>query len=466
MKEKVSFAKSFKLLGYICLITYITAGASFAATYTVCDSGCDYTTLGAAIATTGAPSGSTIELRKNITEDLSFDNYNREYIITSDSTRRTWTNSSARNMNFINSGGYNLTFRNIDIANTGGSEIILMNQSGTLTFENCTLSNTSGSGVLIYMQNGGNMYFRQSEIIGNSSTPRGLHMASGVNYPGGFYLENTIVRDVGGVAIQCDQSTTNPMMYIYNSTFAGNGTAYQSSSAGVIRNSLFIGNTDDVNLTHINAQLSNFQYSGFGEQSSFGGSTGNVFGLTTSVFVNYSARDLHLDCTNTDVVDTGTDMSAHYTVDKDGLTRPQGDGYDMGAYECPAVSAVKSASVSAAYLGDTVTFCITVTNSKSEDISTYLWDTVPANTAYIDCDNGCDFSGGMVSWLIELGPGYWTTRCFWVRITGYPFLIQERPHYAGVNLRREYSFRSLNAAYSADSIEYWLAFNRHLRSKN
>jgi hypothetical protein len=32
-------------------------------------------------------------------------------------------------------------------------------------------------------------------------------------------------------------------------------------------------------------------------------------------------------------VDVGVDLSAHHTTDKDGMPRPQGIGWDIGAYE-------------------------------------------------------------------------------------------------------------------------------------
>ena len=126
--------------------------------------------------------------------------------------------------------------------------------------------------------------------------------------------------------------------------------------------------------------------------------------------------------------------------------------------------ASKSASVSSAYIHDTITFCITVTSTAQDDLETYIWDTIPANTTYIGCDNGCTYSGGMVSWFVAIAPGYSATRCFWVRITGYPFLYMERERFAGVNYRQ--GIREINAVYRADSFEYWLAVNRYFRSQN
>jgi hypothetical protein len=61
---------------------------------------------------------------------------------------------------------------------------------------------------------------------------------------------------------------------------------------------------------------------------------------------------------------------------------------------------------------------------------------VPAQTTYIGCDNGCTFSSPLVVWPdIALAPGYSATRCFWVRVTSYPFIIREGEFFADFNFR-------------------------------
>ena len=405
----------------LVFVAMIIPGIISATTYTVCSSGCDYTTLQNAL--NNVASGNTIQLNQNITEDISLDNYSKTLTIQSDSTRRTWTNNSSRNLNFTNSGGYNLTFTNIDFRNNSGSEMVYMNQSGTLKFYNDTFINSSGSGRLIEMQNGGNMYFYQCELGGNAATVGGIQIQSGVNYPGGIYMENSIVRDIGnGYAFDCQQSTSNPMITLYNCTLKGNSTAYYSKSAGVIKNTLFLGNSTDLNLNN-SASTSNFTYCGFSKQSSFGG-TGNLFGLTpANVVQDMAGNNLHLICSGNSVVDAGVDMSAYYTVDKDGITRPQGNGYDMGAYECPGINLAKSSNVSWAYIGDTVTYCLTYTNSTTSDMTTELWDTVPGNMVFVGCTNSCDTQTfgiyNVVHWSLVLGAGQYGTQCFYARVTDY-----------------------------------------------
>ena len=51
-------------------------------------------------------------------------------------------------------------------------------------------------------------------------------------------------------------------------------------------------------------------------------------------FINEGAADLHLAITDTDAIDQGADLSGEgFSDDKDGLTRPKGAAWDVGAYE-------------------------------------------------------------------------------------------------------------------------------------
>ncbi len=66
----------------------------------------------------------------------------------------------------------------------------------------------------------------------------------------------------------------------------------------------------------------------------------NVDNINTSSgkhFVSYSylssLNDLHLLSTDTTFKDQGTDESAYFATDKDGVSRPQGSAWDIGAYE-------------------------------------------------------------------------------------------------------------------------------------
>jgi len=63
----------------------------------------------------------------------------------------------------------------------------------------------------------------------------------------------------------------------------------------------------------------------------------NYAGSATA-FVSYTKwggpnNNLHLTSADTTARDQGTSMATYFTTDKDGVTRPQGSAWDIGAYE-------------------------------------------------------------------------------------------------------------------------------------
>ncbi len=63
----------------------------------------------------------------------------------------------------------------------------------------------------------------------------------------------------------------------------------------------------------------------------------NVVSSTGTHFVSYtqfsSSNDFHLLSSDTTFKEQGTSMASYFTTDKDGVSRPQGSAWDMGAYE-------------------------------------------------------------------------------------------------------------------------------------
>ena len=72
------------------------------------------------------------------------------------------------------------------------------------------------------------------------------------------------------------------------------------------------------------------------EQHSWGGITymNNQTAGSAGVFVNAAGNDFHLKSGSTGLIDAGTSWpSTYFTTDKDGISRPQGSAWDIGAYE-------------------------------------------------------------------------------------------------------------------------------------
>ncbi len=437
------FSAKYSVILTTVLIIFFASANVFAATLSVCQpSGCTYSTIAAAL-NAAAASGDTIVISSNISEDCAIpNNLNKTVAITSDGTRRTWTNAGGSNVSISNIGtSCNLSFSNLDIVNTTGSTMMNFTnfQPGTtFSFINCTLKNTTQSGRLVDLQNGGFLNFYECELVGNNLTSEGILLESGVGSGKGLYMQNSIIRGISNGKALNDQYASGANATLRNCTFEGNSIAIETQGALTVRNTLFINNTNDLNLTNINAWAtaamnSAYQYCSFHEQTTtisdggahaWTGYTGNIFGTPNTIVQDYVNHNLHLDCGDTVyAVDKGANMSAYYTVDKDYMQRPQGTAYDIGAYECPSLQISKSANVSAAYLGDTVTYCITYTNNSTDDKDTDIWDTVPGNMVFSGCDNSCDTQAygiyNVVHWYIALPPGAYGTVCFYARITDY-----------------------------------------------
>ncbi|HRU39660.1 MAG TPA: choice-of-anchor Q domain-containing protein, partial [Candidatus Goldiibacteriota bacterium] len=254
-----------------------------------------------------------------------------------------------------------------------------------------------------------------------------------------YDLTNCILRNFTGIrrAIYDNGNNCGINVNLMNCTFFNNNEAYRTSGSAngnanaKITNCLFLSNTTDIaNLS--SSRWPDVTYCAITYPGGSGYGTGCQYNPSTSEVVdaNTSNPNLRLSDSSTKCLNLGTNTGAP-SVDYDGQARPYGSTVDIGAFEWrPGIRAQKSASSTYAYLGDTVAFCISVTNSASSDMDTYVWDTVPANTMFVGCDNGCTVSGNVVSWFMSLGAGQYKTVCFWVKVIGYPFIIREGEFFA------------------------------------
>jgi hypothetical protein len=136
-------------------------------------------------------------------------------------------------------------------------------------------------------------------------------------------------------------------MYWYNNTFyncshGGNPISggYSGADNMTVKNNIFVGcgqsiyggwynyqsGTGDYNFV---AELNNGTKSGFSEQHGINGGNAQFVAAYTNCVTN--ACDFHIKSTSA-VKDKGAAI-AGFSVDKDGVVRPQDSGWDMGAYE-------------------------------------------------------------------------------------------------------------------------------------
>lgn len=489
------FNDKVKLYINIIYITLFFSLANFAygATITVCASGCDFTSIQSAY--NAAATGNTIELRSNIAENLAVTGGKSVNIRSQAGQRFTWdgANNSSPTLTVTSfDGTYPAwTISNIvmDHSSSSGGHVILLERGGSgdinpnLTITQSILMRTSTSttnnNIITHVGDWNGSAATQvtiirTEIIGTQFCD-GLVYNSGNNtHP--YNLTNCILRNFTGTrrAIFDNGNNVGINFNLMNCTFFNNNEAYRASSSANananarIVNCLFIGNTSDIANLH-SSRWGDVMFCAIRHPGGAGYGTGCQYDPTTAEVISASVSNpnLRLAPTSTRALDRGRNSGAP-SNDFDGNARPHNSTVDIGAFELvPGIIAQKSADRTWGTIGDTITFCISLTSTATDqDLETNVWDTVPAHTAFIDCDNACAFSGGVVSWFVALAPGYSTTRCFWVRITGYPFLYMERERFAGVKPTVRTALNVSAVKFGENNIKFWLVLTELQRFKN
>ncbi len=140
---------------------------------------------------------------------------------------------------------------------------------------------------------------------------------------------------------------------------------------------------------------------------------------TDPKYVNPASGDLHLQ-SGSPAIDkavpaTPTLAQPLPVTDFDSVTRPQGSGYDLGAFEFdqgnpppanPTITLQKSASTTIARVGDIVTFTIQYSNTSSVDATNVvITDPLPAGSTLVKINNGGTYSGNTITWNLGAVPG-------------------------------------------------------------
>ncbi|MCE5300208.1 MAG: DUF11 domain-containing protein [Spirochaetia bacterium] len=407
-----------------------------------------FTTLALAYAACAA-NGDTIHINKNITENLTIA---KNINITSDVAGTVWDGAADSNPTLLandNNTAWNVTVTNLTINHSysdGGYTVSVTGNSGAnFTFINCTVKRTSTSttnNAVFYWannaNNNGTLTLKQCLVTGNSSG-YGFNMQA-ANRSNMGVLENSIITGFTGssyAAIFDNNTNDANNIKITNCSIVGNYIGYKhgSTCAGgtgeVIKNTVFAGNTDDIS-GYCSSATGQVQYCAF-ESESTGFGTGCQYSINAANEFVSDGSDWHISSSSTQLRNKGTTGTS---IDYEGVTRPQEGVTDIGAYEYSVgIKISKSADVSYAYIGDTIVFCLSVTNTSSNDITTDVWDTIPAATNFIECDNGCTVSSNIVNWSLTIGAGQYATVCFSVKVTSYPFFIRRDEFFARFDVK-------------------------------
>ncbi len=193
---------------------------------------------------------------------------------------------------------------------------------------------------------------------------------------------------------------------VYNNTFYNAG-AFGGTSAAAVRapgavnltNNIFylVGNewyvSPDSNLSYVNGTNNIF----FGNGSAPGMFSNSV--SSDPMFVNIANSDFHL-LPGSAAIDAGT--TVNLSTDYDGALRPQGNGYDIGAYESAnqaSVAGTLSASPASLSIGN-------VTVGQSTTTTTTLTNTGNASVTISQINsNNSNFQPSGLSFPLTLGAG-------------------------------------------------------------
>jgi hypothetical protein len=270
---------------------------------------------------------------------------------------------------YLSGGANHNRFQRLEVKNNSTSGINFSSNNGSADFNevlDCALHHNgrlnvgnSGYGIYggtsnnliqgndIYANNGYGIQFNSSAGTGNDNIIRNnkIHgnMVHGTISAGGttsyglvlmhgnnnLVYNNLIYANQGGIQIY----SGNIGSKIYNNTITGNLATPLDGEHGIDMQYYGGAPTIQNNIIYNN---------GSGDPiHNYGGGTGTPVidhNLTTDPgFVNADMNDFHLKATSA-AVDAGVAL-AGVPVDRDGIMRPQGRGYDIGAYEFGALSA-------------------------------------------------------------------------------------------------------------------------------
>ena len=319
----------------LLLMLLVTVPRLEGATYTVCASGCDYTTIAAAMGAVGA--SDTIQLNENHTESVQINSNFAK--LTSDTGSRTLTTSSSNDptLDFRSGLTAPLTIQGISLRqNSSKSPAVIITSraaNSKIYFIQCELYQQNNSEACMRDDstfNGtDNLVFQMCLIHGGDYCfhLRGASTAS-VNC---CRVENCILRNGSRGVVAYIADTSGTQIIVSNSTLGAYARAFDVAVAVEVRNCAFSGNTDDIHIVGGGAALTQFSYCGVQTENTANLGAACITISSANEFVNAGGYDYHLRST-AKCIDAGVSITG-ITTDYDGNTRPKNYGFDIGAFE-------------------------------------------------------------------------------------------------------------------------------------
>ena len=310
---------------------------------TVCPSGCDYSTIGAATSAAGATD--TVRLLSDITENIILNKNIAVY--EADIQSRVWksiTNGSCLQANL----GLTqlLTIRNItlDKFDSAGNAFLwsTYGSGAKIKFEDAIIkvTKTSGGTTQVIDTNFDipvvdGLFIERCQIRGSGAKTSACFRSFSQTTINGIRIQNSIMRGVGafGGAILMTQASANSVIRVFNNTIVGNIIGISLTCRADIKNNIFANNPDDISLS-VNGNKLDFENNAFEEQTDTGGwGSNNIFGIISGdEFENEGTNNYHLK-PGAQSIDAGANLSGIVDDDFDGNSRPSGGVWDISAYE-------------------------------------------------------------------------------------------------------------------------------------
>jgi hypothetical protein len=351
--------------------------SGFAAVYTVCSGGCDFTTMAGAQA--AASDGDTVDVRGNIDESLT---WAKAVNITSTRQNITWTSTqpsgATLRINGTIAGALAWQISNLTINHSGidGHTIdFFISITQHLTITNCTLMRSSTGTVqnaVLYNTAAFDNYtvnVLNSRIIGNADS-YGINLTGGNMIPS-YNVVNTIFSGFTGPAYAAIRDNTGSQrvnVALMNCDVVDNyygfiKTNISLNSGSKIVNTVFAGNVVDAQgFPSLNP--ADFEYCAF-QQIVSGLGTGCRYGIDPAAeFVDASAGNYHSSATSANVRNAGTATGAP-AFDCEGIPRPQEGVFDIGIYEYNTFTPTYTPTVTDTFTA-TSTYTYTYSNTPTQ----------------------------------------------------------------------------------------------------
>lgn len=331
----------------LCVLAFCltpTSPSYAATTYTVCASGCDYTTIQAAIS--AASSGDIISIEAGTYSESDID-VNQNLTIQGQGATSTIVDGGGSGTVFTIDANFTVTLQSMTIQNgyainDGGG---IYNDGGTVTLSQSTLLGNSAGGIGggIFNASASMLTISQSTLSGNSATDGG-----GIFNDGTVTLINSTLSDdstsssdgIGGGIFNVGAATLSNSTIAGNAATYGGGIANDFGGTATVKNSIVANSSGggDCYGTTVTALGANLDTDGSCGTSNFT--------QVTSAQINMGALALNAPgATETMALQSGsvaidvadcTDVSGNpVTTDQRGVARPDNgeSRCDIGAYE-------------------------------------------------------------------------------------------------------------------------------------